>query len=231
MIGLRQFMKRIITLDGGAATGKSTAMLRLSRALGWHGVSTGHVYRAAAMLAMAEEISPEQAPVRLAARLQEGALSYNQATHTYFLNRPGLGARALPVEALTSPEVSARTPVYSRIPEVRAALMEFQRGLYRDPGLVADGRDCGTVVYPDAILKIWLTVDGVEAARRLHRGQGVPFEQAYVDVLERDRLDRNRGTAPMAAAADAVVVDTTRLSADEVFAVVLELSRRKGLTA
>jgi cytidylate kinase len=137
----------------------------------------------------------------------------------------------LPVEALTSPEVSARTPVYSRIPEVRAALMEFQRGLYRDPGLVADGRDCGTVVYPDAILKIWLTVDGVEAARRLNRGQGVPFEQAYVDVLERDRLDRNRGTAPMAAAADAVVVDTTRLSADEVFAVVLELSRRKGLTA
>ena len=71
----------------------------------------------------------------------------------------------------------------------------------------------------------------MEAARRLHRGQGVPFEQAYVDVLERDRLDRNRGTAPMAAAADAVVVDTTRLSADEVFAVVLELSRRKGLTA
>ena len=86
-------MKRIITLDGGAATGKSTAMLRLSRTLGWHGISTGHVYRAATVLAMAEDITPEQAPERLVARLQEGGLSYNQATHSYFLSRPGLGAR------------------------------------------------------------------------------------------------------------------------------------------
>jgi CMP/dCMP kinase len=222
-------MKRIITLDGGAATGKSTAMLRLSRALGWHGISTGHVYRAATVLALAEDITPEQASERLVARLQEGGLSYNQATHSYFLSRPGFGARPLPVEVLTSPEVSAKTPSYSRVPEVRAALLDFQRGLYRDPGLVADGRDCGTVVFPEAPLKIWLEVDGVEAARRLNRGQGVPFEQAYVDVLERNRVDRNRGTSPMTAASDAIVVDTTRLTADEVFAVVLELTRRRGL--
>lgn len=222
-------MKRIITLDGGAATGKSTAMLRLSRALGWHGVSTGHVYRAATVLAMAEDISPEAAAVRLVARLQEGGLSYNQSTHGYFLSRPGFGARPLPLELLGSPEVSARTPHYSRVPEVRAALLDFQRGLFRDPGLVADGRDCGTVVFPEAPLKIWLEVDPVEAARRLNRAQGVPFEQAYVDVLERNRSDRNRGTSPMAAAPDAVVVDTTRLTADEVFSVVLELARRRGL--
>lgn len=222
-------MKRIITIDGGAATGKSTAMVRLSRALGWHGVSTGHVYRAATVLALKECIAPEDAAVQLVTRLQEGALSYDPLSHVYSLSQPGLDAEPLSIGQLNSVEVSARTPHYSRIPEVRAALLEFQRDLYREPGLVADGRDCGTVVYPDAILKVWLEVDPVEAARRLNRGLGVPFEQAYVDVIERNRADRSRGVSPMTAAPDAVVVDTTRLTADEVFAILQELCRRRDL--
>lgn len=222
-------MKRIITIDGGAATGKSTAMVRLSRALGWHGISTGHVYRAATVLALTECIAPEDAAVQLVARLQDGALSYDPHSHVYSLSQPGLDEKPLSVGQLNSVEVSARTPHYSRIPEVRAALLEFQRDLYQEPGLVADGRDCGTVVYPDAILKVWLEVDPVEAARRLNRGLGVPFEQAYVDVIERNRADRSRGVSPMTAAADAVVIDTTRLTPDEVFAVLLELCRRKDL--
>jgi len=222
-------MKRIITIDGGAATGKSTAMVRISRALGWHGISTGHVYRAATVLALAECISPEDAPTQLVARLQEGALSYDPLSHVYSLSQPGLADQPLSTGQLNSVEVSARTPHYSRIPEVRDALLEFQRDLYREPGLVADGRDCGTVVYPDATLKVWLEVDPVEAARRLHRGLGVSFEQAYVDVIERNQADRSRGVSPMTAAPDAVRVDTTRLSVEEVFAVLLELSRRKNL--
>lgn len=222
-------MRRIITIDGGAATGKSTAMVRLSRALGWKGVSTGHVYRAAAVLGMQEGIEPEQASERLVARLRAGALSYDSEQQAYVLEGADGKVQVLAVELLTSPEVSARTPLYSRIPEVRAALLEFQRSLYREPGLVVDGRDCGTVVFPEAPLKVWLEVDAVEAARRLHRGLGVTFERAYVDVLERNRSDRNRGTSPMVAAADAVVVDTTRLTPDEVFAVCMELVRRRGL--
>jgi len=223
-------MKRIITIDGGAATGKSTAMVRLSQALGWHGISTGHVYRAATVLALVEFISPEDAATQLVARLQEGALSYDPHSHVYSLSQPGLDAQPLSTGHLNSVEVSARTPLYSRIPEVRAALLEFQRELYREPGLVADGRDCGTVVYPDAALKVWLEVDPVEAARRLNRGLGVSFEQAYVDVIERNQVDRSRGVSPMTAAADAVVIDTTRLTPEEVFAVLLELSRRRQLT-
>jgi len=224
-----QVARNIITVDGGAATGKSTAMIRLSAALGWHGVSTGHVYRAATWLALEEGIGTETAATALAARLRAGALSYEPTTHRYAIGSAAGAARELSVEELTTPAISAATPGYSRIPEVRAALLEFQRSLYREPGLVADGRDCGTVVYPEAPLKVWLEVDAVEAARRLNRGQGQRFEAAYVDVLERNRMDRMRGTAPMLPADDAVRIDTTHLTPEEVFGVLLELVGRRGL--
>ncbi len=224
-----QSTRKIITLDGGAATGKSTAMIRLSTALGWHGVSTGHVYRAATVLALSEKISPETASTELVDRLRAGALTYNPAHHRYSVMTPEGDPRELSLAELSGPPVSAATPAYSRIPEVREALLEFQRDLYREPGLVADGRDCGTVVYPEAALKVWLEVDAVEAARRLCRGLGQPFETAYVDVLERNRSDRMRGTAPMLPADDAVRIDTTHLTAEEVYGVLLELVRRRGL--
>jgi cytidylate kinase len=224
-----QSTKNIITLDGGAATGKSTVMVRLSTTLGWHGVSTGHVYRAATVLALSERIVPESAAIELTERLRSGALTYHPARHRYSVISPEGEPRELSLAELSTPSVSAATPQYSRIPEVRAALLDFQRGLYREPGLVADGRDCGTVVYPEAPLKIWLEVDAVEAARRLCRSYGQPFEAAYVDVLERNRADRRRGTAPMLPADDAVRIDTTHLTAEEVYGVVLELVRRHGL--
>ena len=222
-------LERVITIDGGAATGKSTAMVRLARHLGWRGISTGHVYRAATMLAMAEDIPPHEAAARLAARLRDGALGYDTEVMAYGLRRAEGALRVLDVAALTSPEVSARTPQYSRVPEVRAALLDFQRGLYAEPGLVADGRDCGTVVFPDARLKVWLEVDPVEAARRLERGLGVPFAAAYADVLERNLADRNRPN-PMRPAEDALVIDTTRLTPDEVLRVLVELARRRGFS-
>ncbi len=220
-------LERVIAIDGGAATGKSTAMVRLARHLGWRGVSTGHVYRAATMLAMAEGIAPQDAAVRLAGRLRDGALAYDVEAQAYGLRGAGGSVRVLEVPALTSPEVSALTPQYSRVPEVRAALLDFQRGLYAEPGLVADGRDCGTVVFPGARLKVWLEVDPVEAARRLERGLGVPFAAAYADVLERNLADRNRPN-PMRPAEDALVMDTTRLTPDEVLRVLVELARRRG---
>ena len=220
-------LERVIAIDGGAATGKSTAMVRLARHLGWRGVSTGHVYRAATMLAMAEGIAPQDAAVRLAGRLRDGALAYDVEAQAYGLRAADGALRLLGVPALTSPEVSALTPHYSRVPEVRAALLDFQRGLYAEPGLVADGRDCGTVVFPGARLKVWLEVDPVEAARRLERGLAVPFVAAYADVLERNLADRNRPN-PMRPAEDALVMDTTRLTPDEVLRVLVELARRRG---
>lgn len=220
-------MKRVITIDGGAATGKSTAMLRLSRMLGWRGVSTGHVYRAATVLALTEGIRPEEAATALSARLRAGGLEYDLAAQAYAIRLSSGVVVMLDTVRLTTPEVSAATPQYSRIAEVRAALLDFQRGLYAEPGLVADGRDCGTVIFPDARLKVWLEVDPVEAARRLERGLGVGFAQSYADVLERNHADRNRPN-PMTPAPDALVIDTTRLTPDEVVAVIAELARRRG---
>ena len=219
-------MERVITIDGGAATGKSTAMLRLSRMLGWRGVSTGHVYRAATVLALMEGIRPEAAATALSARLRAGGLEYDMAAQAYAI-RLSSGVVVLDTVRLTTPEVSAATPQYSRIAEVRAALLDFQRGLFAEPGLVADGRDCGTVVFPNARLKVWLEVDPVEAARRLERGLGMTFAAAYADVLERNLADRNRPN-PMRPAEDALVMDTTRLTPDEVLRVLVELARRRG---
>ena len=224
---MRGMLEQVIAIDGGAATGKSTAMVRLSRHLGWRGISTGHVYRAATMLAMAEGIGPADAAGRLAERLRAGALDYDVDAQAYGIRDASGGLRLLAVEALTSPEVSALTPQYSRVPEVRAALLDFQRGLFAEPGLVADGRDCGTVVFPNARLKVWLEVDPVEAARRLERGLGMTFAAAYADVLERNLADRNRPN-PMRPAEDALVMDTTRLTPDEVLRVLVELARRRG---
>ncbi|MEI6340780.1 MAG: (d)CMP kinase [Verrucomicrobiota bacterium] len=221
-------LERVITIDGGAATGKSTAMVRLSQHLGWRGISTGHVYRAATMLAMAEGVGPADAAEKLAARLRAGALDYDVSAQAYGLRGPDGTMRLLDVAELTSPEVSALTPQYSRVPEVRAALLEFQRGMFSEPGLVADGRDCGTVVFPRAALKVWLEVDPVEAARRLERGLGMTFAAAYADVLERNLADRSRSN-PMRPADDALVMDTTRLTPDEVLRVLVELGRRRGL--
>jgi len=125
-------MKRVITIDGGAATGKSTAMLRLSRMLGWRGVSTGHVYRAATVLALTEGIRPEEAATALSARLRAGGLEYDLAAQAYAIRLSSGVVVMLDTVRLTTPEVSAATPQYSRIAEVRAALLDFQRGLYAE---------------------------------------------------------------------------------------------------
>lgn len=221
---------KLITLDGPAGAGKSTAGALLARRLGWDYVTTGMFYRGVAALAQAEGIGPDQ-PGRLAARLAGGALDYDAARGRLVLRGPA-GDEDLSLDHLQGAAISRLTPRYSRLPEVREALLGVQRGLLKpERGLVADGRDCGTRIWPDAPLKVWVFAHPHETARRFSLKLGIPFTQALADVLERDAADRSRSEAPMVPAPDAVQLDTTGLGQEEVVEVLWELARRRGFAA
>jgi cytidylate kinase len=205
----------IIAIDGPAASGKGTLARRLANHLGFTCLDTGLLYRAVARDVRAAGIAldDEAAAAQCARSLDPDSL-----------DDPGLRL----------PGVGEAASIVARFPSVRAALLEFQRSFARrPPGAILDGRDIGTVVCPDADVKIFVTADVEERARRRFeeeraRGQVVTYDHVLDVIRKRDERDSERTEAPMKAAADAILVDTTRLSPDEAFARILEiiLSRR-----
>lgn len=202
----------IIAIDGPAAAGKGTLARRLAAALGLAYLDTGLLYRAVGNAVLRDGGDPSDvAAAKAAAR----------ALETGDLDDPALREDAA---AQAASKVAA-------IPEVRAALLDFQRDFAQIPpagkaGAVLDGRDIGTVVCPDAEIKIFVTASlQARARRRLKelRGRGIESIESRVlrDMQERDARDRNRDIAPLAAADDALTLDTTGLDADAVFAAAL----------
>lgn len=212
----------VVTIDGPSGTGKGTLAERLSRRLGWHCLDSGALYRALGLAAtrMGLDLDAERDLGELASRL---ALTFE-------------GGRVLLDGEDVSDVIRTETAgmAASRVaahPAVRDALLAWQRHQAQPPGLVADGRDMGTVVFPGAPLKIYLHASPEERARRRYKqlkGKGLDanLPTLVADIRERDERDRNRPVAPLRPAEDAVVVDSSTLSIDEVLDRVLGEARR-----
>jgi 3-phosphoshikimate 1-carboxyvinyltransferase len=211
----------VIAVDGPAASGKGTVAAGVARALGFHLLDSGALYRLVALKAQRAGI-PLDAEGALAAAA--GALDVEFAEGAVRLEGTDV------TEAIRSEEVSAGASRVAALPGVRAALTGRQRAFRRWPGLVADGRDMGTVLFPDAAVKVFVTASAGERALRRHKqlieeGNSVNIESLLRDILDRDARDAGRAAAPLKPAADAVILDTTQMTIDAAIDFVLGLHR------
>jgi CMP/dCMP kinase len=209
----------IVTIDGPTGSGKGTIAKLLAAKLHWHLLDSGILYRALALSAINHQVdlTSENLLTELAGKLaieftnQQIILDDIDVTITIRQEACGIAASRISI-----------------FPKVRQALFQLQRSFIQPPGLVADGRDMGTIVFPDALLKIFLTADAKERAQRrykqLHESQiNVSLSDVYHELLERDKRDMERTVAPLKPAADAVIVDTTKMNIDEVVSTIMEL--------
>lgn len=206
----------VITVDGPSGAGKGTLCKAIAESLGWRLLDSGAIYRVLAMAALYHQvdITSEEALVPLAAHLD-----------VCFVAQDGKLLVVLEGEDVSN-EIRTETvgntaSRAAKLPRVREALLRRQRAFREEPGLVADGRDMGTVVFPDAPVKIFLDANAEERAQRRRlqlqeRGFNVNFECLLAEVRERDDRDRNRAIAPLVPASDAFVLDSTSLSIGEV---------------
>lgn len=217
--------KLIIAIDGPAGAGKSTVAARLARKLGYVNLESGAMYRALALKAIGNDTSfdEEDALVKLADRSQirlEPTLSGNRTV----LDGKDVSAR---IRERDVTEGASRVSVH---PKVRQWMVAHQRALGTSGGVVMEGRDIGTKVFPDADLKIFLDADPVIREQRRMAQQKIPGELAAgvaAELRDRDRRDRTRAASPLVAANDAVVIDSTSMTEDEVLARAEELVRNK----
>ncbi len=220
----------VIAVDGPSGSGKGTLCHRLARALGWHLLDSGALYRVTGQACVIEGVSWEDhAAVAEVARHLQVEFETAASGEVRVRYRGEDISRAIRTE-----EGGRGASTVAAIPAVREALLARQREFCQAPGLVADGRDMGTVVFPDAPLKIFLTASADERARRrylqlLEKGEDVSLPRLLEDIEERDARDRNRAVAPLVPAEDAVVLDSSGLPIDEVFDRVMNCARDRGL--
>ena len=202
----------IIAVDGPAAAGKGTIARALAQHFGYHFLDTGTLYRRVGLALLKSDVDASDSKLAV-------AIARNLNSHPY-------SDLELRTEA-----VGAAASIVAVIPEVRQALLSYQRSFAdRQPGAVLDGRDIGTVVCPGADVKLFITASPeVRARRRFAELQGydadVTFETVLADIKQRDERDKTRGVAPLVPAADAVVLDTSELTADEAIAAAIRLIR------
>lgn len=232
----------VIAIDGPTASGKGTVAQRVARALGWHYLDSGSLYRLAALGAlrgMAGRVSLVDGAAQAG---QAGSPEADEAAIAAFAARLPVvfeGDRILldgadVTDAIREEAVGNAASRIAVMPAVRAALVDRQRAFRRPPGLVADGRDMGTVIFPDAALKVFLTATAQARAERrykqlIEKGFSANLPGLLRDLEERDRRDASRAIAPLAPAEDAQVVDSTALGIDQTVERVLGLwETRRG---
>lgn len=210
----------VITLDGPSGTGKGTVCHLLAKKLNWNILDSGLIYRALAWAAHNKKISLDNLPalIQLAHSMN---LSFKNEEEVLLDNKNVMDE----IRSETCGQAASKIAV---IPEIREALLEKQRSFAKPPGLVTDGRDMGTVVFPDAILKIYLTASSEERAIRRYlqlkdRGIDASLAEVVKELALRDARDTNRAHSPLKPAEDAVLVDTTGLTIVQVFDNVLKL--------
>lgn len=204
-----------IAIDGPSGAGKSSLAKRLAKELGYLYVDTGAMYRSIGLYVVRQGVEPRDAEgvtallprIQLTIRLMDG-------TQHVFLNGEDVST------AIRAEEIGMAASAVSAIPAVRQFLLETQRNLARENNVLMDGRDIGTVILPDAQVKIFLTAsDTARAERRykelVEKGEEVNFETVLADIRRRDYQDTHRETAPLKQAADAVLVDTSDLNLEE----------------
>lgn len=226
-------MKKItIAIDGFSSTGKSTLAKSLAKSLGYVYIDTGAMYRAVTLYAMrkgfidANHFDKE----KFIASLNDIELNFQYNPERGFaeiyLNQENVE------EIIRTLEVSNFVSQIAAVAEVRRKLVEQQQNFGRSKAVVMDGRDIGTVVFPDAELKIFMTASAqIRAQRRFeelkHKGQEVDFDQVYKNVVERDRLDTTREDSPLHKAADAIEVDNSELGIEEQFELIMKLVKQR----
>ncbi len=208
-----------VAIDGPAGAGKSTLAKRLAQELGFLYVDTGAIYRTVGLFARMRGVAPDDA-VGVPALLPDVkiTMSYGEdGLQRMYLNGEDV------TDAIRQNEISDYASKVSAIPQVRAFLLDMQRSMAERSNVIMDGRDIGTVVLPDAEVKIFLTAAPEARAHRrwlelVERGQQVTEAEVLADVLERDERDSNRPVAPLKQAEDAILADTTGCDLEESFA-------------
>lgn len=213
----------VLTIDGPTASGKGTVASAVAQRLGYHFLDSGAVYRATALAAMQAGVSGDDVDA-LTALAQ--ALDLHFDGHGIWLNGQDV------VEALRDEAVGALASKVSGLPSVREALRQRQLAFHRLPGLVADGRDMGTAIFPGAQLKVFLTASAATRAERRHKqliSKGIPakFEDLRADLEARDLRDKTRSASPLRPAEDAVMLDNTSMSVEESVEWVLDLWQQR----
>ncbi|AWN17557.1 (d)CMP kinase [Salinisphaera sp. LB1] len=203
----------VITLDGPGGAGKGTLASELARGLGWWLLDSGALYRLVGLSALREGLDAGAD----ADRARAAAIAQGLAVH--FVPDTGAGQRvelagADVTDAIRADDVSEAASRWAALPDIRHALLARQRDFVAPPGLVADGRDMGTVIFPQADLKLYITASADERARRRYaqlseKGVAANLERIYREIVERDQRDASRDAAPLKPAADAHVIDTT----------------------
>lgn len=218
----------VLTIDGPSGSGKGTISRLVAEQLGWHLLDSGALYRAVGYAAGAAglDLSDEEAVTRCA-----------EATRIRFRD-PGDGGETRVIvnghdatDELRTETAGAAASAIAAFPGVRAALFEKQRSFRKSPGLVADGRDMGTVIFPDAASKVFLTASAEERARRRYKqlkdkGLNVTLAALLREIQARDERDAARTVAPLRPAADALTIDTTGIAVADIVAAVLAVVRR-----
>lgn len=212
----------VIAVDGPSASGKGTVAQGVANALGFHYLNSGALYRTVAMAALeaGADLDDESMLSNITLNLRA---EFSGDTVT-------LGGRDV-TDIIVAEAVSLAASRIAALPRVRKTLLERQRAFRRPPGLVADGRDMGSIVFPDAVLKIYLTASLEERTARRHKqlmekGMGATMTALLQDIRERDQRDMTRPTAPLQRSADAVLIDTTNMSGADAVAQVLALYKQ-----
>lgn len=209
----------VITVDGPSGSGKGTVCRLLAQKLGWDVLDSGAIYRVLALAALHHQIAldNEEALVPLAANLDvQFAFDADDGTSKIILEGEEV------TYGIRNEEVGAAASKVAALPRVREALLRRQRAFRTEQGLIADGRDMGTVIFPNANVKIFLTASAEERAQRRFKelkgkGLDVTLSGLLEDIRARDERDMNRAVAPLVPAEDAITLDTTELDAQQVF--------------
>ena len=219
----------VICVDGPSGAGKGTLSQHLANAFSWHLLDSGALYRVVGYACRQANVRlDDETAVAQMARALDVDFQPGEKGVTVWLSAQDVTA------SIRSEEGGLDASRVAALPRVRAALLLRQQELARTPGLIADGRDMGTVVFPDAPLKIFLTASAqARAERRLHQlqgmGESVSLPRLLADIQERDARDEARAVSPLVPAEDAIVIDSTTLSADEVAQAVRELADGRNL--
>jgi len=216
-----------VAIDGPSGAGKSTIARILAKELQFIYVDTGALYRAVGHHVLTAGIDPvdTQAVVALLPEI-EVSLRYQEGEQRVFVNGTDVSGM------IRTPAVSQAASLVSAIPQVRSFLFALQQNMAKSTSVIMDGRDIGTVVLPDAKVKIFLTASAEDRARRryeelIEKGQQVTYEQVLADMIQRDKQDSERATAPLKAADDAILVDTSGNTLEESVAVLRRIVEEK----
>lgn len=222
-----QKKKLIVAIDGPSGAGKSTLSKALAKKLGYINIDTGAMYRSVALLVQQQDMDLQDS-ARIKALCEQISIVFERHQED---ERVIVNGRDV-TEAIRTPQVSLLTARVAALPDVRAAMVAQQRHLGRGGGVVLEGRDVGTVIFPQAEVKFYLSATAEERGRRryeelLARGDQVDLQQTIAEVEARDLIDQQRTHAPLVQAPDALVIDSTAMTIDQVLKVMTDVVRER----